>query len=518
MYSIRYGMPQKFIAMSIPKEPRQLMVNLMYLVLTVMLALNVSAEVMQALFSMDKSLTESSELVEQSNEQLVAAIVKQADAYSQYEPFKKKVKMVQETSKSFFDYVETLRELVINAAGGLDKNDLPKLKDNKDIAQRVMLKEGHATQLKQHIETTRNALLNLIDDEQLRQELSQNIPLKVNALPADTEKKDWEHFTFQQMPVAAILPMLSKFQNDAKLTETTILNHFFNQMNMDVVRPDKFHPVIAADNSYIIRGEEFKGEIFLASYSSTADNLSIRVDGRPLEVTNGKALFTSRPSSIGSKEHRMTIEMTNPITGESETFNKEFSYEVGDRSVAVSLDKMNVMYVGVDNPVTIAVAGVATRDIDVSARGIRLEKTGKSSYSAKPQRPGTASVTVSGGGLKSTTFEYRIKRIPNPTMYLGRHIGGAIPLAEFKAQQGLVPILENFDFDAKCSVDKFEMTRVRNGDASTSTSRTARFSGDTRRLIDNAKRKDIFYFDNIKVRCPGDEAGRRMPGMFFTIK
>lgn len=504
--------------MSIPKEPRQLMVNLMYLVLTAMLALNVSAEVMQALFSMDKSLNESSKLVEGSNEKLALAINKQAEAYSQYEPFKEKVKKTQETASAFFNYVNELRSEIIEAAGGLDKNGLPQQKDNKDISQRVLLKNGRAEVLKSKIIETRAQLLALVDDETIRQQIADNIPLKINPIPEDSDKKTWEQFTFQQMPVAAVLPMLSKFQNDAKLTETTILNHFFNQMNIDVVRPDKFYPVISTNNNYVIRGEKYEGEIFLAAYSSTADNLSISVDGRPLRVENGKAVFATNPNSIGSREHKMSIKMTNPITGEEETFSRNFGYEVGDRSVAVSLDKMNVMYVGVENPVSISAAGIPTQEMKVNASGINLTKKSNGKYVAIPKRKGEATITVSGGGLDPTTLKYKVKKIPDPTMKLGNNTGGSIRLAEFKAQQGLIPILENFDFDAKCSVDGFEITRVRNGDAATAKNRKAGFGSEARRLIDKAKIKDIFYFDNIKVRCPGDDAGRKMPGMFFNIK
>ncbi|MFT6360098.1 MAG: gliding motility-associated protein GldM [Saprospiraceae bacterium] len=494
------------------------MVNLMYLVLTAMLALNVSAEVMQALFFMDKSLNESSQLVEVSNEKLAIAINKQADAYSQYEPFKEKVKKMQETANEFFNYINELRAEIIEAAGGLDKNGLPKQKDNKDISQRILLKNGRAEVLKGKIIETREQLLALVDNKAIRQEIGNNIPLKINPIPEDSDKRTWEQFTFQQMPVAAVLPILSKFQNDAKLTETTILNHFFNQMNIDVVRPDKFYPVISTNNNYVIRGEKYEGEIFLAAYSSTADNLSISVDGRPLRVEDGKAVFATNPNSIGSRQHKMSIKMTNPITGEEEIFSRKFGYEVGDRSVAVSLNKMNVMYIGVENPISISAAGISTTDMNVSANGINLTKKSSGEYIAIPERKGEATITVSGGSLDPTTLKYKIKKIPNPTMKLGNNTGGSIRLAEFKAQQGLIPILENFDFDAKCSVDGFEITRVRNGDAATAKNRKARFGSETRRLIDKAALKDIFYFNNIKVRCPGDDAGRKMPEMFFNIK
>ena len=133
-----------------------------------------------------------------------------------------------------------MRGEIIEAAGGLDKNGLPQQKDNKDISQRVLLKNGRAEVLKNKIIETREQLLALVDDAVVRQQIADNIPLKINPIPEGSDKKTWELFTFQQMPVAAVLPMLSKFQNDAKLTETTILNHFFNWVQPRKIRFPKF--------------------------------------------------------------------------------------------------------------------------------------------------------------------------------------------------------------------------------------------------------------------------------------
>ena len=293
--------------MSIPKEPRQLMINLMYIVLTALLALNVSAEVMQALFSMDKSLNESSKLVEGSNEKLAAAIEEQADAYSQYEPFKEKVRTTQKVVNDFFKYTTDLRTEIIEAAGGEDENGLPKKKDNKDVSTRLMLKQGKAEVLKKEIIKTRELLLNLVDDEAIRTEIAKNIPLRIREIPADSDKKNWSEFNFQQMPVAAILPLLSKFENDAKISETAILNYFLGQTDVVQMKPDAFEAVIAADRSYVIKGEEISGEVFLGAYSSTADNISISINGKTLPVRDGKASFIFSPDGLGTKEMQAKI-------------------------------------------------------------------------------------------------------------------------------------------------------------------------------------------------------------------
>ena len=504
--------------MSIPKEPRQLLINLMYIVLTALLALNVSAEVLHAFFSIDNSMGESNRLMDGSNRKLADAISVQANAYTQFEPYKEKAKQAQETAAIFFDLVEKMKVELVEAAGGIGEDNMPVKKADKDIPTRLLVLEGRGEILRNKVIETRKKLLSLIDDPAAKASIANSIPLKINDIPANSDKKDWVQFHFQQMPVAAVMPMLTKFQNDVKVAETVILNHFADKLNVTTVKPDQFTPVIASDKNYVIRGEQFKGEIFLAAYSSTADNISVSVDGRPLEVREGKAIFTSTPNSNGNKQHEMAIRLTNPLTGDMETFSKHFSYEVGERSVAVSLDKMNVFYVGVENPISISAAGIPTNQMRVSAMGVSLTKSSNGKYVAIPQKTGRASITVSGGGLQPTIFEYTVKRIPDPTVKLGSLLGGTIPVSHFKAQKGLIPHLENFDFKAIADIRGFELVRIHKGDAATALNRGGGYGTEAQRLIDNAERGDIYYFDNIKVHCPGDDHDRPMPGLMFTLK
>lgn len=494
------------------------MINLMYIVLTALLSLNVSAEVLHAFFSMDESLSESNRLVDGSNQQLVAAINEQADAYTQFEPFRAKAEQVQTTAREFFDLVGEMKIELVEAAGGIGEDGMPKRKDDKDVTTRLFVKEGRGDVLEKQILETRNQLLALVDDPEARAAIGAGIPLKINDLPEGTDKNTWAEFQFQQMPVAAVMPVLTKFQNDVKVAETAILNHYADQLNVTTVKPDQFAPVISADKNYVIRGEQYRGEIFLAAYSSTADNISVKVDGQQLPVEGGKAIFTANPGSNGTRQHQMEITLTNPLTGEEETFTKQFTYEVGERSVTVSADKMNVFYVGVENPVSIAAAGVPTDQVRVSATGVNLTKKSNGKYVVIPQKTGQATITVSGGGLQPATFEYRVKRIPDPQVMLGNLAGGQIPVSHFQAQQGLIPHLKHFDFEAKAKIQSFELVRLRNGDAASAINRGGRYGTDAQRLVDNAQRGDIFYFDNVKVHCPGDDYDRKMPGLMFTLK
>ena len=390
--------------MSLPKEPRQLMINLMYIVLTAMLALNVSAEILSAFLTMDKSIGESSRIVNDSNAQLFAAIEKQADAYSQYEKYKTKAVEAQKLVKTFYEYIEALKTELVETSGGVDENNEPVSKRRKEPSTRLFVYEGKGDELELKIKEIRSQLLELVDDENERALLESILPLELDPIPEDSDKKTWAQFTFQQMPVAAVLPILSKFQNDSKIAESAILTHFYNKSKATDFVADEFAAVISADKSYVIRGEQLSSEIFLSAFSSTADNISIKVNGRPIEVSGGKALFNIRPNQIGSHSFTAEVTMTNPITGDEKTYTKKFHYEVGERSVTTSAEKMNVFYLGVDNPFSVSAAGVPSKDVQVTSQGVRLEKIKNGKYNVKPIRTGVVNITVSGGGLEPTNF------------------------------------------------------------------------------------------------------------------
>lgn len=506
--------------MSIPKEPRQLMVNLMYLFLTVMLALNVSAEILNAFLVMDEGITESSNIVGNSNAQILAAIDQQADAYRQFEPLREKAQSVKALTEAFSNFIQQHKLELVEASGGYDeKGKLVGIK-NKDITTRMYVIEGKGDTIAMKIKQLRKDLLGLVEDNEVQATLEKQMPLQVKPLPADTKADSWAAFTFEQMPVAAVLPLLSKFENDAKIAETALLNYFLSQTDMVTMKPDAFEAVVAADKSYVIRGEDLQAEIFLGAYSSTADNISVQVNGRRIPVRNGKAVFNTRPEGLGEKDLDVLINVTNPISGEVKSYRKKFNYEVGERSVAVSADKMNVLYIGVENPLTISAAGIPSTEMNVSASNVQLRKVNNSQFIAIPDQPGDAKITVSGGGLDATTFNYRVKRIPTPVPMIGRYKSSArISPNEFKAYEELKAIHEHFDFDARCKVTGFEVTRVpKKADVLDNLNQGGRYDARTQRIIQQATFGDIYYFEKIKARCPGDKASRTLNSMVFRIR
>lgn len=199
-----------------------------------------------------------------------------------------------------------------------------------------------------------------------------------------------------------------------------------------------------------------------------------------------------------------------------------FGYMYDKPACAIAVNKLNVLYIGVENPLTIVVRGVPKDQVVVQGDGISLVKStsDEDSYTALATTPGTAYITVSGGDLAPRKFPFRIKRIPDPVPRLGgSRRAGTIPNGEFKAQGGITAVLENFDFDAYCSMVNYEVTYLaKNQDPVTVINNGARFSGPVSDLINRATPGDVYFFDNIRCQCPGDAAARNLGSIVFRIR
>jgi gliding motility-associated protein GldM len=514
--------------MSIPKEPRQLMINLMYLVLTALLALNVSAEVMNAFFMINKGITNSNNIVENTNQAIMSNIERQVEAYNneQNQAFLAQAKEAKIAADELVKYIEDVKTDLFEKAGGpSDKDpDKPKRDKDKDVTTRYLVglenNKGVGYDIMERINATRDKLLEMVGNDPA---IATSIPLKIDDEAVEkAKKKDWVYYNFQQMPVAAVFPILTKIQNDAKASSTTVLNYLLGKVAGEEIKFDAFEPVVSATKGYVIRGEKYEADVFLSAYSSTnSENTRIFVGGQQLKVESGKASYTSTASSLGTQKYKVRIEVVNPLTGEVKPYEREFQYEVGERSVTVSADKMNVFYIGVDNPVSVSAAGISSNELRVSIAGGggTITPTGASRFNVRVETPtDDCRVNVSGGGMSDSKL-FRVKRIPDPVARLGNKEDGAMGNGEFKAQPGLIAWLDNFDFDAKCDIQGFKLVRVpKRQDPVEVLNAGSRYSEDSKRIVELAKPGDTYYFFDVRARCPGDKAARKINSLVFNIK
>jgi hypothetical protein len=176
----------------------------------------------------------------------------------------------------------------------------------------------------------------------------------------------------------------------------------------------------------------------------------------------------------------------------------------------------------VENPISVSAAGVSTNSLNVtgSGGGITLTPAGAGKFIVKATSPtNDAKIVVSGQGLPPTTFNYRVKRIPDPVAKIAGRVDGEIGNGEFKAQTGVAAFLENFDFDAKCLIQSFRVVYIaRRQDAVIVQNDGPLFGAQAKDVINRAKPGDQYIFDEIKARCPGDAAGRKVNSVTLSIR
>ncbi len=546
--------------MSIPKNPRQLMINIMYLVLTAMLALNVSAEVMNAFFDINDSLEGSSKIADDATVETKKGLEGILEKKPKLrEPINLGIDQTKSKVDAFVSRIEDLKEKIIDASGNnngqLDDGDylihdhhkIPRGKKNKDVTTRLLVgidgKSGEGHQLEGEITELRKELVevyrNVLQDKNIQEEQGFNlkpelIDEKMNTLEsslllgvdpnwkskASSKKNSWAAYKFQQMPVAATLPILTKLQTDARNAQATIANKIAELAGGKEIKFDKFFPVIKAKRGYVIKGEKFEADVSLGAYSSDIKGVNITVNGQRINLgSDGTGKFVETANSYGKRTLNLKATVTNPITGKVTSGSTTYEYEVGERSATVTASKMNVFYIGVDNPVEVAVAGASSNEVRVNCAGGGCTMTGgNGKYNVRVNQQGTAKITVTAKGFNKT-FDFRVKRIPDPVAQLGNEKGGGIGNGTFRAQPGLIAKLYNFDFDAKCRIQGFQLVRVpKREDAIQVTNVGGRFTGDAKRLISQAKPSDTYYFDNVRAKCPGDKATRKINDMIFRIK
>ncbi len=528
--------------MSIPKEPRQLMINVMYLVLTALLALNVSAEIFNAFEMVDGGLKTANNSLDRSNEEMPILIKDAAKKKSEFQVYADKVDPARAISKEASTYIQTVVDRLIDEGGDRNgKNDDGDYivleggkremlgKKNYDPTTRFMVDDGGGMELKAKMDEYKDKFLALVDEAD-RASISLPIEIDNEAWKlSPNKKKDWADFTFGHMPIGATMPIFSKFTNDIKASEAKILNYIAGKVGVggETIILDKYRVVASPKQSYIIKGEKYEADVFLsaAAGGGSKTGISISVDGTRLSTdSDGNAKYTATPSTTGKKTYNATISVTDPVTGETKSYKEVFNYEVGERSIAVSATKMNVFYIGVPNPVEVSAAGVNSNDIKVSmggSGGCSIARAGGSfevNCSTPTNSTQSASVNVTAPGLTASK-DFRVKRIPDPVAKLGNERGGRIGNGTFKAYPGVFPVLDNFDFDARCVITDFLLVRqAKRQDAEFAKNDGGKYGGSAQDLVNKASAGDTYIFNDIKCKCPGDGAPRNIGQMVFTIQ
>ncbi len=511
--------------MSLPKEPRQKMINLMYLVLTALLALNVSAEILNAFKIVDNSLTNTNATINQSTATILASLNEKrsepATATKANEWYPKAL-AAQTASKELNEYIQTLKNKILTAAGFDPKanGDCSYKMEDLDIATRIMVTEEEGQKLKQKLDEYKARLLAI--DPLINEEFKNTLQVNTQ-MPAVQDKSNntWELAYFHMVPTVAAVTILSKFQNDVKTSENKVVGFCHEQVGKVQVRFDTYTAIVGQSSNYVMPGQELEIMAGVGAFSKAAQPL-ISINGQSVGLgEDGQAKIKMAGGGLGRHSIPIVIRFKDQ-DGKDQTINKTVEYTVGQASASIALDKMNVLYVGVANPITVAASGGGDDRIQVSISGGggRLEKTSAGKYNAFVNtNTDNCTITVMVDGKAAGASQFRVRNIPDPVGTVGGYASGDnVPAGAFKAQGGVGAYIKDFPFDLQYRVTSFTLTSdTDDGDIVEANCTGNTWSAQAQGILRGLKAGKLVTIDNIRAQGP-DGRNRKLGSLVYYIK
>ena len=434
--------------MALPREPRQKMINLMYLVLTALLALNVSSEILNSYKTINQSLLNSNATVDKKNQTIFTSLQeklndpKSRELAQVWEP---KAKQARELSSDMVAYIESLKNKIIGESN-LDKESGEYEEGNTDVPTRLLVEGKYGKELFNKLKEYKTSLLAIHPDIQSTFENSLPIDLSMPKVD-DKSNNTWEAAYFRMTPTVAAATILTKFQNDIKNSEAQVVEYCHNRIGHVQVIYDQFQALAVANAQYLLPGQEFSIMAGIGAFSKDA-RPNVTIDGVHVPLNaDGLAEYKTVAGRPGTYTRRVNVSFVKP-DGTTSTLTKDINYIVGSPTgLNVSFDAVKVLYIGLDNPVSVGGGSGSSADkLRVSIDNGTVTPQGNGKFLVRVTRAGNATMTISDG---KTTIqeEVRVRSVPPPIAMVGASKGGRMRVNDFKAQSGVRAELENFIFE-----------------------------------------------------------------------
>jgi len=503
------------------QTPRQKMIGMMYLVLTAMLALNVSAEVLEAFVLVDKGLNQTLKSFSSKNEDYYN-LIKSAENNNPTKAAKwrQKADIVRAKSAEFCKYIEDIKRKIVETCDGKDAAALTpegidghevQGKSDTSVPANILLgpsENGEAYTLKKKLEQYKKDLLALIGpDEKFGPTLTiENIlDTKDPKVTKDGTNRTWETSRFEGVPLISTLPLLSKFQVDVLNCEAIMLDYFFKQIDAADVRVNMFEPVLIPESSSVLKGEKFKATLMLAAYDKTQQPL-MSINGRSLPVVDGKAIFEEPATMLGERTLKCQIVVTGP-DGTKTPYPQDFKYQVVQPMFTVSPTKMNVLYRGIDNPMELSVSGVPSERVEVKISNASYRRSANG-YLVNPQdgRVCEVNVWVKNNGVSKLmgSSSFRVKPLPAPIPKVDGASGKFISKSALMSSLGIrAEMPQDFDFDLRYTIRSFTIaSRNSEGYDVNLSSGNASFTDEQKRAFASMKAGNRLTITDVKAVGP----------------
>jgi gliding motility-associated protein GldM len=558
--------------MSGAKEtPRQKMIGMMYLVLTALLALNISKEVLDGFVKVENSLLQTQATLSSKIYDTYSALEgKYSSNPVKVGPFLDQAQAIVKRSDDLVRYITELKARCLSTSSGdfeeqslvnfekyfgVDENGKDttlnlayiRVKDEYQSLTRYMVgadaenpKEGEwtANGIKLAVQEYRDYLLNISVTD---------VEGNVISLPANTIKSlnerfsfekemksdkmvSWEIANFHKMPLAAVMPLMSKMIIDIRDAEEDAIGWLLNSTEAKSLKFSNIMPITIPESNYILRGDTVRANIFLAAFDPTKkpevyidtnkwdgkDSSDLDFAGlEPLKVNElgqGLMAMSSRGITLGQYQYKGVIRYQGPggKMKSQQFFTPTFT--IAEPALVVSPTKMNVFYRGVPNPVEISVPGVASDKLIVTISGShKIKKQSDGTYIVEPSNDSNkeAIISVRGempdGSISNLgSRDFVVKRIPDPIPWWGGKDPSdmLIKTTEILSFTAVVAKMPDFAFQIKPEVLGFTITMSKDGVVSSEVSTNNNITSSQEKLLRKARPGTRLFFEDVKVRMP----------------
>lgn len=513
------------------ETPRQKMIGMMYLVLTALLALNVSVEILNAFLVVNESM-------ETTNRTFSSKITdyydRFEDAYKnepeKVEPYWVKAQQARKLSEELKTYLTNVKyeAIAVSEKIPIDSAKVRPLyrvgtKDKYDettvyfIGNSVDGSKGKAGEMQKKIAKFKEDLLSLVEPDE-RANIKIGLDLEGPFYDADHKPQNWAMHNFYHTILAADVTILNKLVAEVQNAELDVITHLKSKIGAADFKIDQIDAAVVPKSQYVFQGENYEAEVFVTARDSKQE-FTANIGG--MRTSENGVIKVSLPAtSPGERSVPGTVYMKKP-DGTITEIQVKFDYIVAPPSLSVSATKMNVFYIGVDNPVSISAGGVSPDQINATISNGTITRSG-GGWVVRPASPGTASVSVSaklGDRMKSMgAIPYRVKNVPSPTAFIANTDGGAVSKDLVLASGAIIPRMPaDFEFDLNFVVLSFKFSGNRKGDVFDLPGNGNSLTGPMKDFIRQARRGDKVILEDIFARGP-DGKSRKLNSIVLTLQ
>jgi len=529
------------------ETPRQKMIAMMYLVLTALLALNVSKEMLDAFIVVNESVELTNENFSQKLDDTYTSFEKKYQInQNKVRPYWEKAQEAKSMSNELIVYIDDIKWILISRTEKVSIDSAKKIsvaqmknKDDYDTPTNYFMRDsedgskGEGKELKRRIDEYRQNMLNLLDSKD-RDRIKLGLITDGTYQDADGYPLNWIQYNFFHTIMAADMTILNKIITEIYNAEFDVANFLLDDIEAEDFKYDKIEAKILPKTNYVFLGDEYEAEIIVAAYDTKQSPevfLLEGVDSLPenqisrakiLEGENGLVKISLPAGSVGVKKYAGIFKVTSGV-GDVNNYYFSDEYVVAEPSLTVSAKKMNVFYIGVDNPVAISVPGIAEENLKTSISVGELKPDPESDDwivkvpTGQRETVITVKAEIDGTERDMGSKTFRIKKVPDPIALIANKMEGMVNRNILIAAGAIIPKMpDDFEFDLSYRITSFKMTLQRGLEIWSDKSSNNRLTEDMIRQITSASRGQKVWFENIVARGP-DKIDRPLSPIILTI-